>query len=1100
MAESRRYVLGNQLDIEQILIEAQSRWLRPAEICEILRNYKNFRIAPEPANMPPNGSLFLFDRKVLRYFRKDGHNWRKKKDGKTVKEAHERLKAGSIDVLHCYYAHGEDNENFQRRSYWLLEEELSHIVLVHYREVKGNRTSCNRIRETEEAVPYSQETELNSEIDSSGSTCIHPYNNQITSQNTDTTSLNSSAQASEYEDAESACNYQTSSGFHPLFELQQPMAEKINAGLTDPYFPVPISDDYQGKFPTISGVDFTSLTQADKVKDGNNAALKILDFPLWEDDLGNGTSGTQVATFEPSFLETKPDTTGVLSKQENPILGQHFTSNLGEKREIGSHSQAAQKEWQASEGKWHLDQNVHAESVYGVNSRFNEQDGNWVKLLNSREPFLPKTDKQDNDPMQSNLQVQLSDADHGYYLKSNPEINMALEGKTNSSFTIKKTGLDGSLREENLKKLDSFNRWMSKELGDVNESHTQSSSEVYWDTVESENRADESNISPQVHLDNYTLGPSLSQDQLFSILDFSPNWAYEGSEVKVLITGRFLKSQQEIENCMWSCMFGEVEVPAEVIADGVIRCHTPVHKAARVPFYVTCSNRVACSEVREFEYRVSLIKDVDIMDNSGNTNDDLLMRFKNFLSLTSAGALSTDSVIGREKSQVSSKISSLLEGDNDEWDQMLKLASEKDFSPEKVQDKLLEKLLKEKLHVWLLQKAAEDGKGPSVLDEIGQGVLHFAAALGYDWALEPTIIAGVSVNFRDVNGWTALHWAAFCGRERTVVSLVSLGAAPGALTDPSPKYPSGRTAADLASAEGHKGIAGYLAESHLSTHLSSLKLDTGEGDAAEISGAKAVQKVSERSATPVSDGDLPYGLSLKDSLAAVCNASQAYARIYQVFRVESFNKKQLKEYGDDTFGMSDEQALSLLALKTNKSGQHDLPVHAAAIRIQNKFRSWKGRREFLIIRQRIVKIQAHVRGHQVRKNYKKFTWSVGIIEKIILRWRRKGSGLRGFKSEALTEGHRMQDKSSEDDYDFLKEGRKQTEQRLQKALARVKSMAQYPDARDQYRRLLNVVTDIQGSKVVGDGVPSSSEETADYNDEMIDFDAFLEDDTYMPSA
>lgn len=44
-------------DIEQILIEAQSRWLRPAEICEILRNYKNFRIAPEPANMPPSMTL-----------------------------------------------------------------------------------------------------------------------------------------------------------------------------------------------------------------------------------------------------------------------------------------------------------------------------------------------------------------------------------------------------------------------------------------------------------------------------------------------------------------------------------------------------------------------------------------------------------------------------------------------------------------------------------------------------------------------------------------------------------------------------------------------------------------------------------------------------------------------------------------------------------------------------------------------------------------------------------------------------------------------------------------------------------------------------------
>ncbi|KAL2231469.1 UNVERIFIED_CONTAM: Calmodulin-binding transcription activator 2, partial [Sesamum indicum] len=107
--------------IKQILLEAQHRWLRPAEICEILRNYEKFHISPEAPNKPVSGSVFLFDRKVLRYFRKDGHNWRKKKDGKTVKEAHEKLKVGSVDMLHCYYAHGEDNENFQRRSYWLLE-------------------------------------------------------------------------------------------------------------------------------------------------------------------------------------------------------------------------------------------------------------------------------------------------------------------------------------------------------------------------------------------------------------------------------------------------------------------------------------------------------------------------------------------------------------------------------------------------------------------------------------------------------------------------------------------------------------------------------------------------------------------------------------------------------------------------------------------------------------------------------------------------------------------------------------------------------------------------------------------------------------------
>lgn len=37
--------------------------------------------------------------------------------------------------------------------------------------------------------------------------------------------------------------------------------------------------------------------------------------------------------------------------------------------------------------------------------------------------------------------------------------------------------------------------------------------------------------------------------------------------------------------------------------------------------------------------------------------------------------------------------------------------------------------------------------------------------------------------------------------------------------------------------------------------------------------------------------------------------------------------------------------------------------------------------------------------------------------------------------------------------------------RLEKALARVKSMVQYPEARDQYSRLLTVVTKLQDSQV-----------------------------------
>lgn len=219
--------------------------------------------------------------------------------------------------------------------------------------------------------------------------------------------------------------------------------------------------------------------------------------------------------------------------------------------------------------------------------------------------------------------------------------------------------------------------------------------------------------------------------------------------------GRFLRSQEEVENHKWACMFGEVEVPAQIVGDGVLRCLTPPHEAGRVSFYITCSNRLACSEVREFEFRASPVEDVD--------SEVLRMRFVKLLSLGSGTPQTSFLNVDTETSQLCNKVSALLKDDT-EWEQMFNPSKHDQFSADEVKDQLLQQLLKEKLHNWLHQKIVEGGKGPNVLDEDGQGVLHFAAALGYDWAIPPTIAAGVSVNFRDANGWTALHWAAYYGR------------------------------------------------------------------------------------------------------------------------------------------------------------------------------------------------------------------------------------------------------------------------------------------------------------------------------------------------
>jgi len=547
------------------------------------------------------------------------------------------------------------------------------------------------------------------------------------------------------------------------------------------------------------------------------------------------------------------------------------------------------------------------------------------------------------------------------------------------------SGLSDILKDS-FKKSDSFTLWMNKELGEVDDSQVKSSSGFYWNSEDADNII---GASSHDQLDQFTLDPMLAQEQLFSIIDFFPSWTYAGSKTRVLVTGRFLTSDEVIK-LKWSCMFGEVEVPAEILANGTLRCYSPSHNPGRVPFYVTCSNRLACSEVREFEYRPSDSQYMDAPSPHGATNKIYLQaRLDGLLSLGQdeqdefQAALSNPT---KELNDLNKKITSLMTN-NDPWSELLKFADDNELVTDDKQDQFLENGIKEKLHIWLLHKAGDGGKGPSVLDDEGQGVLHMAAALGYDWAIRPTITAGVSINFRDVHGWTALHWAAFCGRERTVVALIALGAAPGALADPRPDFPSGRTPADLASFNGHKGISGFLAEFSLTSHLQTLNLKEAMGsNASEISGLPGIGDVTGRIASPSSGPGLQVG-SMGDSLGAVRNAAQAAARIYQVFRVQSFQRKQAVQYEDDNGVISDERAMSLLSYKPSKPGQFD-PMHAAATRIQNKFRGWKGRKEFLLIRQRIVKIQAHVRGHQVRKHYRKIIWSVGIVEKVILRWRR----------------------------------------------------------------------------------------------------------------
>lgn len=190
-----------------------------------------------------------------------------------------------------------------------------------------------------------------------------------------------------------------------------------------------------------------------------------------------------------------------------------------------------------------------------------------------------------------------------------------------------------------------------------------------------------------------------------------------------------------------------------------------------------------------------------------------------------------------------------------------------------------------------------------------------------------------------------------------VACLIASGALAGTVTDPNGQDPTGKTPASIAAINGHTGLAGYLSEAALTSHLSSLTLQESE-----LSKEFAVLK-AEHTVSCVPGKHLHTcedQLSLKDTLAAVRNAASAAARIQAAYRAHSFRKRQrnksfntisVEDYGfssDDIRGLS---AVSKLTFKNSRDH------NSAALSIQKQFRGYKGRRDFKNFRRKVVKIQ-----------------------------------------------------------------------------------------------------------------------------------------------
>ncbi|GLU08470.1 hypothetical protein SLE2022_253820 [Rubroshorea leprosula] len=877
-----------ELDVKSIMEEAGSRWLRANEIHAILCNYKHFQVKIKPVHLPKSGTIVLFDRKMLRNFRKDGHNWKKKNDGKTVKEAHEHLKVGDEERIHVYYAHGLDNPTFVRRCYWLLDKNLEHIVLVHYRET----------REGPPATPVNSNSSSGS--DQSPSWLV----------------------TGEFDSGAGNATYAAFSG--NLMEPSDSMMVK----------------NYERRLHDLNTLEWDELL----VTNNTNEEL--------------APKGDQNSGF----------------RQQNLFAG------------------TALQAYNVSE------QTSGLVNLTGHNAKSGNDD------LNILEGAFNQT-------MGSEAYTDVPRKDSGAVT-------------TVDSLDI--------LVNDGLQTQDSFGKWMNYFM---TESTISTDDHVLDSLVSSSNHSVTSSAA-----NNHQ---SCVPEQIFTVTDISPGWAYSAEKTKILITGFFHPDYQNLGKSNLYCVCGDVSVPTEVVQVGVYRCFVSQNSPGLVNLYLSFDGHKPISQVINFEYRTPLMHNpiVPPEDQSKREEFKLQLRLARLLFSTSRSLNILSSKVPPKFLNEAKSFAQKTNSISNYWAHLIKLTEDSQASFTRAKDHLFEFILKNRLKEWLLERIVEGCK-TTEYDAQGQGVIHLCAILGYTWAISLFLWSGLSVDFRDKHGWTALHWAAYHGREKMVAHLLSAGAKPNYVTDPTPENPGGCTAADVAVMKGYEGLAAYLSEKALVKQFEEMAI------AGNVSGKLQTSTADVISAENITEDEL----YLKETLAAYRTAADAAARIQVAIREHSLKvRTKLVQFSNP-----EDEARNIIAAMRIQHAFRNFETRkkmAAAARIQHGFRGWKIRREFLNMRRQAIKIQAAFRCFQERRQYRKIIWSVGVLEKAILRWRLKRKGFRGLDVNPVEPVPDQRQQESDTEEDFYRASRTQAEERVERAVLTVQTMFRSKKAQEEYRRM-----------------------------------------------
>lgn len=241
--------------------------------------------------------------------------------------------------------------------------------------------------------------------------------------------------------------------------------------------------------------------------------------------------------------------------------------------------------------------------------------------------------------------------------------------------------------------------------------------------------------------------------------------------MQILVVGYFHEDPSPLAKSDLLCVCGDECVSAELVQIGVYRCFVSPHKPGLVDLYLSFDGQNPISQVVTFEYHCVTETLMNLSENISKEELQYQMRLSRLLFSASKRLIMLSSKLSRNTLREAKVFIHKTSQISDNWTSLVKSINSSNFSYLRAKDSLFEITLQNRLHEWLLDRIVE-GSEVSDRDDQGLGVIHYCAILGYTWAVYPFSLSGLSLDYRDKYGWTALHWASSYGRYKVILPIM----------------------------------------------------------------------------------------------------------------------------------------------------------------------------------------------------------------------------------------------------------------------------------------------------------------------------------------